>query len=169
MSTQVSVLLALGAFASLAGCAGNCGSPRQLDGQLFRVFANEVERINAPGFDEFTAAPEFLSYASPANGPSDWSFEWGNTALGPITVAIDGQPFEGQGLFDEVECGQIELEFSGTYTSVDAGTTHGFATVGNLVASGDRLRGELEWRELWSTEDGRSGTYHAIIHIQGQK
>lgn len=140
-----------------AGCNADCGSPEQVNGR-YAVFANVIafDGENLEGFP---------SYQTPANGWSEWAITWTNLSNGRITVAIDGQEFEGDGGWNEVECGNFSVRFAGIYTS-DLGSTHDFRADGQLVRFADRLEGTWAWSEQWAY-DGDDGTFEADGELAG--
>src|SRR5687768_8799926 len=91
-----------------AGCNADCGSPEQINGR-YAMFANVLvyDGDNLEGFP---------SYQTPANGWTEWEIAWTNLANGRVDVSIDGQPFGGDGAWNEVECGNFTLRFAGVYT-----------------------------------------------------
>lgn len=149
------------------GCAANCPAPQTLNGQVFKMFANHVELLSsAEDLKVFTAAPDFISYGSPANGKSEWVIDWGPANLGAVRVTIDDQRYDAKGDWNPVECGNFFLEFKGDYQSPD-GVTHSFSTYGNFVQHDNKIHGELEWLEHFSNGAGKSGRYRAIVAIEG--
>jgi hypothetical protein len=142
---------------ALAACNADCGSPEQVNGR-YAVFAN-VLSFDGDNLDGFP------SYQDPANGWSEWEITWTNIANGRVTVLIDGEEFDGDGAWDDVECGNFSLRFAGVYAS-DIGSTHDFTTTGQLVRFADRLEGTFTWSEEWAY-DGDDGTFDADGQLAG--
>ncbi len=138
-------LLLLSAIAP--GCAAPCPGPEQISGVAYDVFATV---LTFGEMDDATLA----AGSTPANGPSVWSFEWGATATGPITVVIDDQALEGTGSWSTVECGSFTVELDeGSYVAPDdpAGTIHELRLSGIFVAYDDRLEGSGSYAETWTS------------------
>ena len=101
---------------------------------------------------------------SPVNGVTDWSIQWGAEVESPVTVTIDGQSFEGNGVWGTEECGTFVMQFSGTYVgSNDA--SHTFSAGGNFWYFDDQLEGALAWTETWAQvhEVGTMGAMDASV------
>jgi hypothetical protein len=143
---------------AVVGCNADCGNPEQING-TYAVFANVVTYEG----DNLAAFP---SYQTPANGWSEWDLGWTNLMTQRIGVTIDGQAFEGAGIWNEVECGNFDLRFSGEYTS-DIGSVHSFEADGRFVRFAERLEGTWQWSEQWSYE-GENGTFNANGELAGE-
>lgn len=154
---RMRTLLVLGSIPLLSGCNADCGSPEQVNGR-YAMFAN-VLAYDGDNLDGFP------SYQTPANGWSEWEITWTNLQSGRVTVSIDGQPFDGDGLWDDVECGNFTLRFAGLYTSED-GSTHDFRTDATLVRFADRLEGTWTWSEAWARA-GDDGTFESDGQLAG--
>lgn len=142
-------LLVSAGFAS--GCGVDCGDPSQINGR-YAIFANVIEwEVSEP-------SEAFPSYKSPANGWAEWTFEWNQLKQPPVIVSFDGQPYEGDGTWDPVECGNFNLEWSGTYLS-DSDSTHAFSATAQFVQFADQIEGQWTYEESWTAETGETGTF----------
>lgn len=136
----------------LAACKPNCGSPNQLDGLTYEMFGNVI--VWQAGA---TGAPPGMT---PINGYTDLQLTWGTAPAGPVTVSIDGQAFEGEGLWQEQECGNFGLSFGGTFVSSE-GTSHNFSGAGNFLFYDTLLEGAMVWNETWT-----SGTEIGTLDVE---
>lgn len=154
-------ILALAAAAPLAaGCAENCGPPQQLNDRTFEVFTNAISW-------EIENEAWFPGESSPANGTHEWKFEWSSpSASAPVTVYTDGQAFEGEGTWDEQECGTFFATWSGIYEAGD-GATHAFAAASLFLTWPGSLVGFLDWDETWRAPNGEVGSYSAEAQMRG--
>ena len=89
----------------------------------------------------------------PINGTTDWQFEWGAVPSGPIVVRINGQPFDGEGAWNDVECGNFTASFGGTFRA-DDGSDHNFTAAGNFYYYDVLLEGAMAYNETWTSADG---------------
>ncbi|MEZ4315919.1 MAG: hypothetical protein R3F61_00370 [Myxococcota bacterium] len=129
----------------LSACQPDCGLPSMLDGVRYQAFGNVVDyTIGQSG------APPGQTLI---NGTTDLEFEWGGVNDGPIVVRIDDQPFEGEGSWNTVECGNFTASFAGTYRSSD-GSDHNFTAAGNFYLYDILIEGSMAWSETWTSADG---------------
>jgi hypothetical protein len=146
------------------GCSENCGLGSQLNGKVYDAFVRPVEYV-------VSDANTFPGAASPANGPLMLSFEWGSANVGPVTVFMDGQAFEGNGSFFEQECGNFQASWGGEYIAEDS--THVFATAGQFQffeEDGQNfLAGQLDYLENYKSKDGQvAGSFTVpIAQLEG--
>jgi hypothetical protein len=154
-------------LASLAtGCSADCGPAAQLASRTYSVFTHPVS-ATGNNLKALTAAPNFASYGLPVNGENLWSFEFGAADIGPVTVSIDGQEYEGQGVWDSVECGSFTVEnLTGQFLAPD-GTEHDFSAAMSMVVFKQQLEGLVQWNEAWTLTDGESGTYRSTAQMRG--
>lgn len=163
-------LLTLTALPVVSGCSSDCGPHDQFNSFTWRVFANPVvfESTNPA----FTAGPDYWSYGSPANGVSEWQFQWGAAPVGPVTVVIDGQSFEGTGDMDDTECGYALVTFGGTYLDSLNDVEHNFNASLSMNLWSDALGAQLGafmiWKESWSHPSSESGTFNVDAHLTGE-
>jgi len=149
-----------------SGCAADCGPAGQIAGNTYAVFTHPLTATGS-NIERLTAPPDFASYGVPVNGESSWTFAFGGSDVGPVSVTIDGQPFDGQGFWDAIECGNFTVEdVSGAYMSSD-GTEHDFNADFSLVVFGDQLEGLAQWNEAWTLANGDSGTYRSTAQMRG--
>jgi len=139
----------------LGGCNDNCGLGSQLNGVDYDVFAKALEY-------EIQNEAAFPGEASPANGELTLTFEWGASNEGPITVFMDGQPFEGTGTFDDQECGNFVAQWEGEYLH-ESGTEHAFAAAGLFMFYDDVLEGQLNYAENFRTPGGKVGAFNVTL------
>ncbi len=161
-------LVALGA--ALTGCTADCGLATSFNQNTYRVFANPVTWDSSN--DLFTQGPDYWSYGTPANGTSTWQIQWGAAPVGPVTVVIDGQQFQGQGELDQRECGQGTATFSGTYLDEDRDVEHTFNASMSFALwsedTGGKLGAFLVWKESWTHPSGENGQFSASSHLTGE-
>jgi len=141
-----------------SGCGLDCGNPSLSNGH-YAIFANVLEY-------EGTNLENFPSARTPANGWSEWSIEWSPEQVGVVTVGIDGQEYEAQGAWHEVECGRFTLAFSGVFLSA-VDSTHEFQANGDFVTYANQLEGRWDWTEQWGTAGGASGEFLADGQVSG--
>lgn len=155
-------LLLAGVVALVAsGCSDTCGLGSQLNGQTYSAFIHPIEW-------EFDNEEAFPGAASPANGPVELTFEWGASSNGPITVVMDGQPFDGTGIFDEIECGNFVANWGGTYLS-DEGTEHEFKAAALFMYYDTFLEGQLSYAEAFRNAQNQVGAYRVPLgEIRGE-
>jgi hypothetical protein len=148
MQRSMTAIVSAVLFSALlgAGCQADCGPASQLDESLFRTFGNLVSHRTVN--DE-----AYPAEGSPANGLSDWQFIWGDVTSGRISVEIDGQAFDADGNWDEVECGHFTVAGSGTYVSESFASEHTFEFDGDFTSYEGRLEGIVVWAESWDTAD----------------
>ena len=140
--------------ATSAGCSENCGLGNQINNLVYDAFIHPIGPWNITNADAFPAE------ASPGNGPLEFQIEWGATNQGPITVFMDGQSFDGDGVFFEQECGNIEIVWSGKYVS-DVGSEHNFGARAQLQFYQGVIAGRVtRYSETWSYRD-EVGSYSA--------
>lgn len=155
---------------ALSGCAPDCGAVNQFNTLTYRVFANPFEYTNDNPV--FLEGPEFWSYGTPANGVSQWNFAWTGAAVGPVTVTIDGQTFEGTGELDEVECGQALVTFNGLYVDDANNVEHNFNASMSMTLwseqGGGLMGAYLIWKESWTHPSSENGTFTANAHLTGE-
>lgn len=160
MASNTTCSLALvglaGALALGTACDVDCGSPSQVNNQ-YAVFANVLE-IKAVDNEE-----AFPSYQSPANGWSEWILRWDEMIQDDVIVEIDRQSFAAVGKWNEMECGNFDLEFGGEYVS-DTGSVHSFDSTGRFIQFANQLEGLWEYQEVWTDTTGEQGT----ISLSGQ-
>ena len=139
-----------------SGCTENCGVGAQLNGVVYDAFMHPV------GPWEVANANAFPAEASPGNGPLLFELEWGNLNEGPITVMMDGQAFDGDGVFYQQECGNMEIIWSGQYLSA-IGSKHNFAARALLQFYGTTIAGQVtNYSETWAYEND-VGSYSSVI------
>lgn len=143
--------------APLTGCGVDCGSPDQVDGR-YAVFANVLDH-------DGTNLEAFPSYQSPANGWTEWTLAW-DRVRNEVTVAIDGQPYPAEGVWDDVVCGNFQLAFEGVYAS-EEGTEHDFVAVGDFTVFASHLEGDWTWEESWTNLESETGTFTADGQVSG--
>ena len=152
-------------------CSDTCGLGNQLNGRVYNAFIHPVE------VDPLTDVDDLPPYASPGNGSLQIGFEWGAANTGPVTVILNGQGFEGEGIFYEQDCGNFSASWSGIYlgASLPNGQTteHAIGVVGVFqfyeAADGSQvLSGELDWKETWQY-GALQGEYLApVAELRGQ-
>lgn len=151
-------LLALVPLIGLAsGCGVDCGDPEQVDGTYdFFHIVRQARLDPEEGFQHFS---------TPVNGWGEWLLDW-HGPNGPVSILIDGQPYEARAEWSPVECGRFSLEFAGTYTFVhefrDGSTvegTHDFETDMELQSYGHQIEGTWETNETWVNFAGETGTF----------
>lgn len=148
------------------GCSADCGPAAQLASRTYSAFTHPVS-ASGDNISTLTGAPGFASYGLPVNGEHLWSFAFGAADVGPVTVSIDGQEFEGQGVWDSVECGSFTVEsLAGTYVAPD-GAEHDFNAAMSMVVFEQQLEGLVQWNEAWTLSDGESGTYRSTAQMRG--
>lgn len=142
--------------AGLGGCAPDCPPASAADG-VWQVYANPVR---------WSIGGEDFPGRTPANGESTWDLAF-DAPAGTVAIAIDGQPFEGEAAWDEVECGRFSLHVIGTYAAA-GGSTHAFETIGQMLTFGETLEGTWTWSEAWASADGaRSGSFSTQGQVAG--
>jgi len=151
----LSSLLLLGTTGLSGACSDTCGLGSQLNGIDYDVFVKAIE------YDIQNEAA-FPGDASPANGFATLTFEWGTANEGPVTVFIDGQPFEGTGSFDDQECGNFTVQFEGDYLH-ESGSEHTFAAAGLFLFYEQVIEGQINWAENFRTVDGKVGSFNVPI------
>lgn len=132
----------------LAACDPGCDPPGTLDGATYRTFGNLVQYQ--------LGGPEPYPGFSPINGVTTWGFDWGTQLEGPITVTIDGQPFEGTGVWGDFECNTFTAQFAGRWVA-PGGRAHEFDAAGNFFYYDVLIEGSLAWSESWN-DGGITGT-----------
>jgi hypothetical protein len=137
------------AAAATAGCQPDCGTPRDFDGVRWDVFGNPVDFTAGQ-----TGAPPGQTLI---NGHTEWEIQWGDTVSGPITVLVDDQPFQGEGVWDTQQCGAFAASFTGTFRSRD-GTDHNFTTSGLFWYFDVLLEGAVSYNETFTAVDGTIGS-----------
>ena len=166
---RFSLLALCVAAAGLTGCQADCGSANAFNSFTYRVFANPFESTSDN--QVFTSGPEFWSYGVPANGVSDWQFQWGGSHVGPVTVVIDDQSFEGEGDLDTVECGLATVRFSGVYFDEPTEVEHTFNASMALALWSEngvgKLGAYLIWKESWIHPSSEAGQFTANSHLTG--
>jgi hypothetical protein len=75
-----------------------------------------------------------------------------------VIVEIDGQSFAAQGTWNDIECGNFNLDISGTYKSPEK-STHVFTASGQFIQFANQLEGLWDYEEQWSTDEGQTGTF----------
>jgi len=161
----IPLILLIGAAMS-SGCAPDCGPAAQIAGNTYEVFTHPVS-ASGENLDRLTAPPDFSSYSVPVNGEGSWSFAFGNADVGPVAITIDGQSFDGQGVWDAVECGHFTVEdVGGEYAAAD-GSTHTFSAAMSIVVFGEQLEGLVQWNESWTLAGGETGTYRSTAQMRG--
>ncbi len=164
-------LLLMSAALWAGACSDTCGLGNQLNGRSYDAFIHPVE------LDANTSIEGLPLYASPGNGPVTIGFEFGTANDGPITVFLDGQAFEGQGIFYEQDCGNFSASWSGIYVGEDqpngVATEHAIGVVGVFqfyaAADGSQvLAGELDWKETWQFGDERGDYLAPVSELRGQ-
>jgi hypothetical protein len=113
-------------------------------------------------FGAVSPTPEEAGVAtSPANGFSSWVITWGASLEGPATVAIDDQPFDATGVWDDTECGNFSIDVpQQTYLGED-GVAHEFTLAASFLTYARRLEGSGYYTETWTTTAGDSGKFVA--------
>lgn len=160
MRTLLPIVALIAAAPLAGGCTENCGPPQQLNGRQYEVFTHAVSW-------EITNEPFFPGESSPANGLHTWQFDWSSpAAAAPVTVYTDGQVFEGDGNWDEQECGTFFVTWSGIYEAGD-GATHAFAAASLFRFWPGELVGFLDWDETWRAPNGEVGSYSADAQMRG--
>jgi hypothetical protein len=106
----------------------------------------------------------FPSYHSPANGWSEWNIVWKEMVQDEVIVEINGQSFEAQGVWNDIECGNFTLDIAGTFVSLDPvklteESTHVFTASGQFIQFANQLEGLWDYEEQWSTDKGQTGTF----------
>jgi hypothetical protein len=150
---HVVALAALGAAG--AGCSESCGLASQMNGATYEAFIHPV------GPWEVENASIFPAEASPGNGPVAFGVEWGLSNTGPITVLMDGQAFDGEGVFYEQECGNFEITWAGQYLS-EVGSEHNFAARAVIQFYDSVLAGRVyNYSESWKFEN-QTGSYSSV-------
>ncbi|MCB9675857.1 MAG: hypothetical protein H6737_12115 [Alphaproteobacteria bacterium] len=137
-------LLPLVAFACGA-CNPNCGLPTVLDGVRFEAFGNVIDYT----IGDSGAPPGQIL----VNGYTDLEFEWNAVIEGPIVVRIDDQPFDGEGQWNQQECGNFTVSFAGTFQSQD-GSEHNFTAAANFLMYDILIEGSMAYNETWTSADG---------------
>jgi len=146
------------------GCSDVCGTPDQLNGRAFEVFA--TPRTFDIGGDE----TEFPAETTPANGPVEIGFEWASPLpTSPLVITFDGQPSdEGTGQWSQVNCGNFTARWGGTYLAED-GAEHVYVAAGYFVQYDDQLEGFIDWSENWQAPSGRQGSYSSDVLLRGEE
>lgn len=167
MRTSLLIVAALTAGA----CSDTCGLGNQLNGRVYDAYIHPVEVDPATNIDGLPL------YASPGNGTTQIGFEWGTANSGPITVFLDGQAFEGEGIFFEQDCGNFSASWSGVYIGPDqpngVPTEHAIGVVGIFqfyeAADGAQvLAGDLDWKETWKFGTNQGDYLAPITELRGQ-
>ena len=144
MTGEMRTLFAGFTLLAASGCQPDCGPPSQLNGVRYQAFGNVVT---------YTVGEVAPPGDTLVNGSTDLEFEWPDVAEGPIVVRIDDQPFDGEGAWNTVECGNFTTAFGGTFRSVD-GTEHNFTAAANFFVYDIVIEGSLAWNETWTSADG---------------
>jgi len=139
----------------LGGCSDNCGLGSQLNGREYEVFVKAITY-------DFQNEAAFPGEASPANGYMNLSFEWGTANEGPVTVFMDGQPFDGNGTFDDQECGNFVAQWEGEYLH-ESGSEHAFAAAALFLFYDTVLEGQLNYAENFRTVDDKVGSFNVEL------
>lgn len=142
-----------------SGCGVECGSPSQVN-NLYAVFANVLE-IESVDNEE-----SFPSYASPANGWSEWNLRWDEIIQADVIVEIDSQSFPATGEWNDIECGNFNLDIAGDYFA-DGGSVHSFTARGQFIQFANQLEGLWDYEEVWTAEDGEQGTFVISGQVNG--
>lgn len=156
----VTCLLSSGAIFSL-GCSDICGAPTQINNIEYDSF------VNARAFS-LSDEDGFPAEGCPVNGPLAISFEWASElGEGPLTVRMDGQAFEGSGTWSQMDCGNFQASWEGTYEGSD-GSRHTFvAAAAFVVWESTNLEGFIEWDENWTSAEGVQGEFAASALLRG--
>ena len=146
-------------LAATPGCVSECEGSEAVKGKAFSVDTNflDIRRDDAP---------VEIVQGSPANGRHVWEMDWASDS-GPVDVYIDGQPFNGTGEWDELECSRFNMSFGGTYED-DGGAKHAFTARGSFLFYAGQLEGRFEYVESWSA-DGETGVLRGDIQARGQR
>ena len=150
MNFKLPMLVPLAAFSGV-GCGVDCGAPSQVNGR-YAVFSNVVSILAVEN------EKNFPSYHSPANGWSEWNLVWNEMVQDEVIVEIDDQSFAAQGTWNDIECGNFNLDISGTYMSPEK-STHVFTASGQFIQFANQLEGLWDYEEQWSTDEGQTGTF----------
>jgi hypothetical protein len=156
MNFKLPMLVPLAAFSGV-GCGVDCGAPSQVNGR-YAVFSNVVSILEVENEENFP------SYHSPANGWSEWNIVWKEMVQDEVIVEINGQSFEAQGVWNDIECGNFTLDIAGTFVSLDPvklteESTHVFTASGQFIQFANQLEGLWDYEEQWSTDKGQTGTF----------
>ncbi len=147
------------ATAASSGCGVECGSPSQVNNK-YAVFANVLEIQTEENKENFP------SYSSPANGWSEWILRWDELIQEGVIVEIDNQSFPAEGVWNEIECGNFDLDISGDYYA-ESGSVHSFTASGRFIQFANQLEGLWDYEEIWTAENGEQGTFAIVGQVNG--
>jgi hypothetical protein len=130
---------------------------------------NAIEFDMSGSLSSLRVQPEEADFptALPANGLSRWVMLWDTATTGAVHIDIDGQTYEAEGSWDDVECGNFSLAFEGEYLGSDGGR-HVFATDGEYNTYDGLIDGLASWRESWEDAAGAQGTLVADVVFRGE-
>ncbi|MEQ1501841.1 MAG: hypothetical protein ABMB14_06405 [Myxococcota bacterium] len=150
---------------ALSACSETCPTPTDaLNGREWSVFSQAAS---------YTIDGEsFPAESTPASGTHTVSIDWSSRELdAPVVVTVDGQSFDGEGVWSDTECGTFSIAYSGVYLAED-GAEHAFAASTLLttwLANPARLEGFVDWDESWASVEGEVGTFSADLQWFGRE